>query len=62
MNTQFEDLIEQLYWEFDDLRSKKTKSERDVFKEILRKNSKTLAALELINVCIKKLEHERSVV
>jgi len=58
MNTQFEDLIEQLYWEFDDLRSKKTKSERDVFKELLRKNSRILAALEIVNSFIKKLENE----
>lgn len=58
MNTQFEDLIEQLYWEFDDLRSKKTKSERDVFKELLRKNSRMLAALEIVNSFIKKLENE----
>lgn len=58
MNAQFEDLIEQLYWEFDDLRSKQTKSERDIFKELLRKNFRMLASLEIANAFIKKLENE----
>lgn len=48
-NEDIEEMIERLYWEFDNERSKKLKTERDIFKAKMRTLTGKLGAEEYQN-------------